>query len=115
MAERKKCDDQVKLNNALTKMDLKWNEVSLKDDKTWMGRNDDGFAVAILKFTHICRKRCAKKEMSRYYVWHHGGKFIEGKLERARLDGVWFLRKDWTEMVQNSSAVGVEWLLEMKD
>ena len=114
MAEKTKCDDQAKLNIALTKMDLKWNEVALQDDKTWVGRNDNGFAVSILKYAHICRKTCNKKERRLYYVWHHGGKFIEGKLERARLDRVWFLRDDWAERLQNSSVVGVEWLQEMK-
>lgn len=115
MAEKNKCDDQTKLNIALAKMDLKWNNVAFTDDVTWIGQNSEGFAVAILKFTHVCRKACAKKQKGLYYVWHHGGKFIEGKLERARLDGVWYLRRDWKEVVQqNSSAVGIQWLQDLK-
>ena len=95
-------------------MTLEWNRVALLDDKTWVGHDKDGFTVSILKSSHICRKTCTKKERALYYVWHHGGKFIEGKLERARSDGVWFLKDGWAEMARNSSAVGVEWLHEMK-
>ncbi len=113
--KKMKFDDQEKMNVALTKMDLKWNEVALEDDRTWEGRNANGFAVSILKYTHICRRTCTRKQRSLYYVWHHGGKFINGKLEQARSDRVWFLKENWMETVQNSSAVGVQWLREMKN
>ncbi len=106
-------DDQIRINTALTKMDLHWNEVMFMDDKTWMGRNGNGFTVSILKSRHICRlDACIIEQKSNMYVWHHGGTHSEGKLENAELDGTWFLRDDWM-IAQNSSAVGVEWLQEI--
>ena len=50
-----------------------------------------------------------------YYVSHGGGKLgnFTDKLEEAKRRGVWFLRKDWEEVSNRSTATGVSWLQEM--
>ncbi len=105
-------NDQKRLNTALTKMHLEWNEVT--DNETWVGRNANGFTVSILKFAQICRRAtCNTWEKPHVYVWHRGGSRSEEKIKKAELDGTWILRDDWT-IAQNSSAMGVEWLQDLK-
>ena len=113
--KKKSPDDQERLNIALTRMDLVWDTTKvISNSEHWTASNHKGFTVTVLDFMHVCRKNCKHKEISRYYVWHHGGKSSEGKIERARSDHVWMLRKEWMEVAQNSTAVGVEWLKEMR-
>lgn len=112
--EKKSRDDQERLNTALTRMELVWNKTTtVTDNKHWTARNRNGFTVTVLDFMHVCRRNCQPKHISSYYVWHHGGKFIEGKIERAMADHVWLLRKGWMQVAENSTAVGVQWLKEM--
>lgn len=108
---QKIADDQERINTALTKMEL------VRDNSTihWTATNHNGFIVTILNFTHVCRRNCIHKEISSYYVWHHGGKFSEGKIKRARTDHVWLLREDWNHVSLNTTALGVKWLRDMKN
>lgn len=113
---KKSPDDQERLNIALTRMDLVWDSTTtISESKHWTASNHKGFTVTVLDVMHVCRRNCKHKDISSYYVWHHGGKFSEGKVERARLDRVWLLRKDWMQVAQNSTSAGVKWLREMRN
>lgn len=109
-------DDQERLNIALTKMKLVWdNTTAITDNKHWTASNHEGFAVTVLDLMHVCRKNCIRKKISSYYVWHHGGKFSEGKIQRARSDHVWLLRKNWEQVAHNSTAKRDKWLRQMRN
>ena len=95
-------------------MNLHWNNVSFTQEKNWVGRNDRGFVVTILHLMAVCRRWCETKQKQAYYVWHHGGKFSEGKIKRAKSEAMWSLRGDWNQVARNSTATGVEWLREMR-
>lgn len=113
---KKSPDDQERLNLALTKMKLVWdNTTAIADNKHWTTSNHEGFTVTVLDFMHVCRRNCIHKEISLYYIWHHGGKFIEGKIDRARLDHVWLLGKNWEQVAYNSTAKGDKWLRQMRN
>ena len=52
--------------------------------KEWLGRGRDGFTVAVLPISVVCRQSCSKKLEQWYYVWHKGGsKNRDGKMKYA--------------------------------
>ena len=107
-------NDQLKLNTALTRMSLQWHDNATPKTDFWQARNAGGFTVTILNEKYVCRRICARKRKSLYYVWHNGGKSNEGKIKRAKKGRIWYLRNDWVERTQNSTAKGIDWLREMK-
>jgi hypothetical protein len=112
---KKSPDDQERLNVALTKMKLVLeSNPGIPNDEPWTASNNRGFTVTVLDLMKVCRRNCKHKEISSYFVWHHGGKFSEGKIERARSDHVWLLRKTWEQVAHNSTAKGVKWLKQME-
>ena len=70
--------------------------------------------MTILNEKYICRRTCARKRKSLYYVWHNGGKSSEGKIKQAKKGQMWYLRDDWTERSHDSIAKRTEWLKEIK-
>lgn len=96
-------------------MNLVWDgTANVSDDRHWTASNHRDFTVTVLNLNQVCRRNCAHKNVSTYYVWHHGGKFSKGKIDRARSDHVWKLRKGWEQIAQNSTARGTEWLKQLK-
>ena len=63
----------------------------------------------------FCRGECCDSQREEYYVSHGGGKTgnFTDKLEVAKRRGVWFLRQDWEEVSNRSTATGVLWLREI--
>ena len=108
--------DQTKLNSALVKMGLKGNGVGLKDDKTWVGGNADGFTVVIVKSSFICRLANCKARSPSMYVWHHSGGTgkLTTKLASLKQDKLRFLKENWKEGARKSSAKGLEWIKQLK-
>lgn len=103
-------NDQKKLNIGLTMMNLHWDETATKD---WKGRSPSGFSITILHYNHICRLMACRKGVKSYYIWHRGGKSNEKKVANAKSNYVWFLRRDWLAVAQNSTAMGINWLRKM--
>ena len=107
-------NDQEKLNTALMEMDLQWNNVSLREEINWVGRSSSGFVITVLHMMLVCRRWCEKTKKESYYVWHHGAKFVEGKIEHVRSEDMWFLKRDWNNVAEESTASGLTWLEAMK-
>ena len=105
--------DQEKLNAAIVSMKFRSNNVTFTEEKNWIGRNEGGFVVTILHHMLVCRRWCETEKKQYYYVWHHGGKFSEGKIARARSEAMWFLREDWSQLAEESTNTGVGWLRDV--
>lgn len=113
-------DDQIRANIGLTMMNLVFNKTGLYENKNWRGRNQGGFTVTILHFLIICRWTCKQEERASYYVWHSqhhlkANGLAMREIETLKSDHTWFLRKDWSQVAETSTAMGIEWLREMKN
>lgn len=112
-------DDQIRVNTGINKMNLQFNKTGLYEKKNWVGRSSDGFTVTILPFNVICRWKCDQSERESYYVWHlrHNLKakgLAMQEIETLKSDLVWYLSDDWKQVAENSTAMGLDWLREMK-
>lgn len=108
-------NDQARLNFALSVLQPDWGETVSKNILTdaWMATTPCGFKVTVLPARSICRQDCNKKHRSEYYVWHKGGQSSEGKMRYAERGRLWYLRRDWEERTNVSSATGTDWLREI--
>lgn len=106
-------DDQRRINHALAHMGVRWKKRnSLVFDTN--GKGIGGFRVSALSQRSICRmKRCYTRLASRYFVWHKGGGKMNIGKKKAGALSFWYLRGDWKNITNSSSAKGVAWLREV--
>ena len=111
----KKANDQAIINAALMKVHL---EVIKQEDSSasdcWEARNTRGFKVTILNEAYICRHTCTITKKSSYYVWHNAGKTSKSKLMQARINRMWYLRKDWNSWANRSQLEGIGWIKQLQ-
>ncbi|KAL5457715.1 hypothetical protein EMCRGX_G035003 [Ephydatia muelleri] len=110
-------DDQGNINLVLDELDVKWTNLSPKeniDDIHYdiYGTGRHRLNVVLLSFDVICRHTCNTVYRDSYYVWHalaiKENRTVANKIEQARIGNAWFLRLDWLNIGQNLT--GLEWL-----
>ena len=121
--EYKSGDDQIKMNYGIDAMNIKWitknlNHSNASDSLSilWQAKGRDNLTLTLLPQRIACRQKgCIPEVVGQCYIWHHGKnkhkfKYMSGK---AREDGLWKLRKDWSTVDEKSTRRGVSWLREM--
>ena len=117
--------EQDQFNRAL-RYHVTWNKTSPNMTSTefctqrygWRGfsRAVDDLSLLLLPPSQFCRGVCCDKthyDLSDLYVAHAGGGNIwnvTGKRSYSIASGGWFLRRDWKEISERSSATGTVWL-----
>lgn len=110
-------DDQGNINLVLDELDVKWTNLSPKENidnihSDIYGTGRHRLNVVLLSFDVICRHTCNAAYRDSYYVWHalaiKENRTVANKIEQARIGNAWFLRLDWLSIGQNLT--GLEWL-----
>ena len=102
-------DDQIKFNNALHCLHIKWfTSIQCTDIKecTVSGITENNLNVTLLSQNVICRI-CDKHDINEYYIWQNHAHISKQKEETKRYN-VWYLRDDWKDVWQTPPALGVK-------
>lgn len=116
-------DDQILFNNALEATNVKWTNITntfttmtnISLITSWEGHTPSGLNVMLLPQVVACRHSwCQEEVRGMAYIWHHGWTKhkMEAMVGHAKEDGVWFLRREWSDVDKRTrgKVVGVEWL-----
>jgi len=102
-------DDQVRVNNALDKMGIKWRQLNRERYYQGVTTGSMPLTVTTLPSLVICRN-CRETFKDIYYVWHHHAA-RNGTAKRVSLNrnDIWLLKDDWNKTVKNS-VTGTRWI-----
>ena len=102
-------DDQVKINNALQYLNIKWfTNSQCKDIKecTVSGVTENNLNVTLLSYDTICRS-CDHHHIDQYYIWHQQiSRNAATKRYKAKESNVWYLKDNWKDVWQTSHVLG---------
>ena len=108
-------DDQVTVNRALDKMEVKWEPLR---DQYYEGHTSGNRSLMITTMPHtvVCRYSniCRNRPLRLFYVWHHFGyNKKEGTLKKTTLgrDHLWVLKDNWNATLQDTTLISEKWLM----